>query len=265
MGLRILWWCLAGSSVVRWITGSIGLPWYCLEFVNRGRGILNLRGADHDLQPGSFYIYGPGLPHRIESSANNPLGKYFVGFTGSGVGAFFDRYGLEPGMVARCIKGEPVRRAFDMLIDRGVRKSLLARPLCSVITRQILLMCRDDAATPVNTDSPAFVLYTRARRYIEAHFLTVQTLEAVAKGCELESPYLCRLFSRYHDESPYQFLTRLRMDHASRLLLEENASVRSVAEAMGFKDPFHFSRVFKSIHHVPPSRFRQSMHPQWQG
>jgi AraC-like DNA-binding protein len=53
------------------------------------------------------------------------------------------------------------------------------------------------------------------------------------------------------------------MEHASRILLESDASVKSVAAMLGFKDAFHFSRVFKSVHHVPPSRFRQSMHPQW--
>lgn len=241
------------------------IPWVCLEFVNRGRGTLRLGGNEHELHPGSFFIYGPGIPHRIESLPSNPLGKYFVGFTGSGVGPFLKSYDIEPGIVARCMKGEPVRRAFDLLIDRGVRKSKLARPLCAMITRQLLMMCRDDAATPVNTDSPAFSLYNRARSFIEANYLEIQTLDAVAKGCNLEAPYLCRLFARYHDESPYQFLTRLRMDHASRLLLEPESSVRSVAAALGFKDPFHFSRVFKSMHHVPPSRFRQSMHPQWTG
>jgi AraC-like DNA-binding protein len=239
------------------------IPWFCLEFVNGGRGSLTIGGNEHELHPGSFFIYGPGVPHRIESSPTNPLGKYFVGFTGSDVEPFLNRYGISVGMVARCMKGEPVRRAFDSLIDRGVRKSKLAKPLCTLITRQLLLMCRDDAARPVNTDSPAFSLYNRARTFIEANYLEIQTLDAVAKGCKLEAPYLCRLFARYHDESPYQFLTRLRMDHASRLLLEPEASVRSVASAMGFKDPFHFSRVFKSMHHVPPSRFRQSMHPQW--
>ena len=49
------------------------------------------------------------------------------------------------------------------------------------------------------------------------------------------------------------------------MLPEENASVKAVAAMMGFKDAFHFLRVFKSVHHVPPSRFRQSMHPQWPG
>ena len=57
--------------------------------------------------------------------------------------------------------------------------------------------------------------------------------------------------------------THKRMEHASRILLESDATEKFVAAEQGFKDPFHFSRVFKSVHHVPPSRFRQSMHPQW--
>ena len=240
-------------------------PWFCLEFVNRGHGRLHLGETDHELRPGSFFLYGPLLPHRIESSPENPLGKYFVGFTGRGVEAFFRSYEIEPGLVARCEKGEAIRRAFDTLIERGVRKSRFARPVCALITRQLLLMCRDDAANPVDTESQSYAAYARVRQFIEGNFLDVHTLDGVARGCGMEAPYLCRLFARYHDETPYRFLTRLRMDHAAQILLEEAASVRTVAERLGFKDAFHFSRVFKAVHHVPPSRFRQSMHPQWPG
>jgi AraC-like DNA-binding protein len=163
------------------------------------------------------------------------------------------------------LKSEPIRRSFDQLIDRGVRKSELAAPLCSLITRQLLMMFRDDAADPVNTASPAFTKFTNARAFIDVNFLELESLEAIAEKCGIDAPYLCRLFSRYHDESPYQFLTRLRMDHASRLLLDGNVKVKTVAAMMGFRDAFHFSRVFKSVHQVPPSRFRQSTHPQWPG
>jgi len=238
-------------------------PWYSLEFVSHGAGRLRLGNAEAELVPGSFYVYGPSVPQRIETSPENPLGKYFVGFTGRQVDEFLERYDIQPGYISRCAKGEPIRRAFDTLIDRGIRKSRLARPLCASITRQLLLMCRDDAADPVSTDTPAYATYSRARDFIERSYLAFTSLEAIAKACGVDAPYLCRLFARFHDESPYQFLTRLRMGHASRMLLESDASVKSVASALGFKDAFHFSRVFKSVHHVPPSRFRQSMHPQW--
>lgn len=237
-----------------------GLPWYCMEYVNRGSGWLEIEGKRHELRAGSYYIYRPGMKHRIESSQDDPLSKYFVGFQGHEVEEFINQYRIEVGAVAYCHKGDSVRRGFDMLIDRGLRKSALAKPICSLITRELLLLCQEDSAGPVDTDSPAYGTYMRARDYIESGFMRLSSLDAVAKGCGVEAAYLCRLFSRYHDESPYQYLTRLRMDHASRLLLEEHATVRSVAKSIGYKDPFHFSRVFKSVHRVPPSKFRSSIY-----
>lgn len=236
------------------------MPWYCLEFVNRGEGKLQLAGQSFALRPGTFYFYGPGMPHRIESSSEYPLGKYFVCFFGKGVADFLAAYGLVPGLVSHCHKGESVRRSFDMLIERGLRKSRLAEPLCTLIVKELLLMCSDDSTGAVDTGSPAYSTYSRALEFIKENYLHLSSLDAVAKGCEVEAAYLCRLFARYHDESPYQFLTRLRMDHASRLLLIEGASVRSVAKELDYKDPFHFSRVFKSVHRVPPSRYRHSIH-----
>jgi AraC-like DNA-binding protein len=238
-------------------------PWYCLEFVSHGEGRLRLGETWYPLLAGSFFIYNPSQPHRIESSAKNPLGKYFVGFTGADVAGFLGSHKIQSGLVARCPKGEPIRRTFDILIDRGVRKSRLVRPLCATITRQLLLMCQDDATDPGRMNTPAFATYSRVKDFIERNFIQVTTLDCIARACEVDAPYLCRLFARFHDESPYQFLTRLRMQQASRILLETDATVKSVATALGFKDAFHFSRVFKSIHQVPPSRFRQSLHPQW--
>jgi AraC-like DNA-binding protein len=241
----------------------VEVPWFVLEWVSHGFGKLELGGIEADLVPGSFYVYGPSMNHRIVTSAEHPLRKYFVGFSGKDVESFLDQYEMRPGVISRCAKGELIRRTFDTLIDRGIRKSALAGPLCAAITRQLLLMCRDDATGPVCKDSVAYGTYSRAREFIEENFLQFNSLEAVAKACKVDAPYLCRLFSRFHDESPYQYLTRLRMGHAGELLLQAGSSVKSVAAALGFKDAFHFSRVFKSVNHVPPSRFRQSILGQW--
>lgn len=237
-----------------------GVDWFVLEFVDRGEGSLRLNGKQHELKPGTFFVYGPNTPHRIDTSKDNPLGKYFVAFHGKSVESFMEEHGISVGQVAHCHRGESVRRSFGMLIERGVRKSKHSEELCSLIVRELLLLCLDDSAGSIDTDSPAYITYSRARSYIEEGYLDLQSLDAVAKGCGVEAAYLCRLFARFHDESPYQFLTRLRMDYASRLLLEDDASVRSVAQKMGYKDPFHFSRVFKSVHRIPPSKFRSSLY-----
>lgn len=233
-------------------------PWFCLEFVGRGVGSLRLGGRNEVLGPGSFFLYGPGVEHQIESSTGSPLGKYFVGFKGGRAEEFLEQYEMRPGFSSRCPKNEPIRLAFDSLLARGVRKTPLAHPLCAVILRQILLMCRDDACDVESSEGLAFATFSRVRDFIGANFLKLKTLGEIADACSVDAPYLCRLFARFHGESGYQFLTRLRMEHAAEILLERDATVQEVAAEMGFKDAFHFSRVFKSVHHAPPSRFRRS-------
>jgi AraC-like DNA-binding protein len=237
-----------------------GFPWFLLEFVHGGRGTLAIGGVEAVLKAGVFFLYGPGVPHRITSDPDKPLVKYFAGFSGPGAADFLARHELAPGMVSQCLKAEPIRRAFDTLVERGSRNSKYSQPLCTAAVQQLLLMCREDAVDAGSTDTRAFATFSRAKQLIEQDFLRFATLDAVAAACQLDGPYLCRLFARFHDESPYQFLTRLRMRHAASLLLEGGLSVKDAARATGFADPFHFSRVFKSVHRVPPSRFREAMH-----
>jgi len=46
------------------------------------------------------------------------------------------------------------------------------------------------------------------------------------------------------------------MERAGYLLDASSASVKEVAAALGYDDPFYFSRVFKLVNRVSPSRFR---------
>lgn len=185
--------------------------------------------------------------------------KYFVGFSGVGAAAFLEEIGLPPGTISHCPQTASIHAAFELLIDRGSRGSRYSQPLCTAIVQQLLLLCREDAVDAGSTDTRAYATYRRVRECIEARFLELGSLDAVATACDLDGPYLCRLFGRFHDESPYQYLVRLRMRHAAALLLEGNTPVKVTGVACGFPDPYHFSRVFKSIHRIPPSRYRAAM------
>lgn len=236
-----------------------GFPWFLLEFIHGGRGHLMLDGTQATLKPGMFFLYGPGIEHHIACDPDNPLLKYFVGFSGKAAVEFLGLHDLSPGMISQSLNPEPIHHAFETLIERGTRNSKYSRPLCKTTLEQLLLMCREDSVDVGSTDTRAYATFCRVKEYIFKHFLKLPTLDALATACDLDAPYLCRLFGRFHDESPYQLLTRLRMEHAAAMLLEGETSVKNVAMACGFPDPFHFSRVFKSIHRIPPSRFRMAM------
>jgi transcriptional regulator GlxA family with amidase domain len=97
--------------------------------------------------------------------------------------------------------------------------------------------------------------------YMMSHLdqpLDVATLAALAN---ISTSHFFALFKRQTGCAPMGYFTRLRMQHACRLLDGTSASVKEVAAALGYEDPFYFSRVFKLINHVPPSRYRARQKP----
>jgi transcriptional regulator GlxA family with amidase domain len=81
----------------------------------------------------------------------------------------------------------------------------------------------------------------------------VATLAALAN---VSLSHFFALFKQRTGCAPMDYFTRLRMRHACRLLDTSSASVKEVAAALGYDDPFYFSRVFKSVNHVAPSKYR---------
>jgi AraC-like DNA-binding protein len=232
-------------------------PFYSIEYVARGEGRLKLGRRSHELRPGIIFAYGPGVGQHITSNPQKPLVKYFVDFAGTQSAQWIQRSGLAPGRVSQVFPPNEIQPLFDELIRNGQRGTRHTPALC----RQ-LLDCLGvkllEARVPVKgADSLAFATYQHGRQLLAENFARLRTLEQAAHECHLDTAYLCRLFRRFDQQSPYQFLTRLKMNAAAGQLRQPGALVKNVAADLGFANPFHFSRVFKSVFAVAPESFRK--------
>lgn len=232
-------------------------PFYSIEYVARGRGELQLRGRSHDLQPGRLFAYGPRVPHHITGRPDDPLVKYFVDFAGTAAPALLRSCRLRPGQVAQIFPPHALAPLFDELIQAGLPADRHSAALCARLLECLALKILAAHAPLENTDTPAFLTYQQCRRHIERHFLRLHSLEQLAGECHASHAYLCRLFRRYDRQTPYQFLLRLKMNHAAARLQQPGVMVKQVAEETGFADPFHFSRVFKNLLGLSPDTFRR--------
>ena len=60
-------------------------------------------------------------------------------------------------------------------------------------------------------------------------------------------------------QSPIDYLTDYRISEACYLLKNSNLSIAEIAVSVGFFDQFYFSRVFKKVKGVPPSRYLSAL------
>ncbi len=73
--------------------------------------------------------------------------------------------------------------------------------------------------------------------------------------------HLCKSFKRHFGETPTDFLNRLRLRRAVKLLSEPDTKIAAVAAELGFESLSHFHRLFKRHYGLTPAQYRRSQGP----
>jgi AraC-like DNA-binding protein len=230
-------------------------PYWCIEFVARGNGDLRLGSQAYKLAAGTLFVYGPAMPQHIVCDPQQPLVKYFVDFTGTQARRLLQRYAITSGYVQQTSAPGEIRALFDELIVNGFRRTPFSSRIMKVVLEHLILKMAETAIPHGSSTTAALTTYRRCHEYIENHWPELQTLEQAAYDCHIDPAYLCRLFRRFDHQSPYHYIMRLRMMHAAERLQITGTSIKQVADELRFKDPFHFSRVFKNVYGVSPQHF----------
>jgi AraC-like DNA-binding protein len=98
---------------------------------------------------------------------------------------------------------------------------------------------------------------SRARDYLGACYRERVTLEDAAREARLSPFHFNRVFARTFGETPHEFVTRMRIDQAKKLLLAENQSVTDICFDIGYDSLGSFSMKFRSLTGLSPVEFRR--------
>lgn len=94
-------------------------------------------------------------------------------------------------------------------------------------------------------------------KYMILHLSEPQRISTLSNIAGLSASQFISLFKRISGCSPMNFFIRLRMQRACELLRDRELRIKEVAFTLGYKDPFYFSRMFKTIIGVSPNCFRK--------
>ncbi|MFM0200836.1 AraC family transcriptional regulator [Paraburkholderia fungorum] len=96
----------------------------------------------------------------------------------------------------------------------------------------------------------------RVTDYIRANLAPDLAIGELAALAGLSSFHFARVFRRETGETPHQFVTRLRLEEAARLLRATDQPVLQIAIEVGFETASHFSVQFKRDYGVTPLAYR---------
>ncbi|SDB22975.1 two-component system, response regulator YesN [Pseudobutyrivibrio sp. YE44] len=95
----------------------------------------------------------------------------------------------------------------------------------------------------------------KAKQYIDENYMKELTLDDVSRVVNISSYYFSKVFKEETGENFIDYLTKLRIEAAKKLLKTTNKSMKEISAEVGYSDPNYFSRNFKKYTGKTPTDY----------
>lgn len=93
-------------------------------------------------------------------------------------------------------------------------------------------------------------------KYVDDNFCNDISIDNISKEFYINASYVGQLFKKELGITFTEYLTQSRMNYAHSLITKTDLGLSTIAEKVGYKDYFYFSRIFKKINGQVPSHYR---------
>ena len=94
-----------------------------------------------------------------------------------------------------------------------------------------------------------------ASDYMEQNYREKITVEELAERSGYSASHFARQFTKIYGVSPIQYLNGIRILHAKNLLRTDQYTMAEIAQKCGFSNVYYFSRCFKQLTGIPPTKW----------
>ncbi len=204
------------------------------------KGVLRFVDGDAEVEvyPGQYYIqrannYQGG---HIESDSPN---YYYFHFSGE-----INENGLLP-----------LRGTFDLAEMEVILHQLLMLPLnASLVERQSYFYA---ILTELLYQNTTTTVEGTIKNFIQQHYKENITINDFEKLVFLSKNQIINIFKATYNETPYQYIQKLRLNEACELLLSTERSLDIIATSVGFNDYSCFYKAFYKRFKMSPSDYRK--------
>jgi AraC-like DNA-binding protein len=236
-----------------------------LNFLLNGRMACWHGGVRHTVEAGHGAMFWAGIPHHTLPP----------GVTGDGIWialplAWMIQWKLPRELEAQLLAGRfvifefvreaPMRWLQDFNSNDGERIQTMQLEIRTTLARMALSLPATTDPTQASKlgGSGGDLHIVRTTAFLAAHHAEPLTIPQIAEAVKLNPTYLMGLFRRHCHISLWEYVTRLRVSYAQRLLATTEMSVLEVAMESGFGSIAPFYQAFSRYVGARPLAFRRA-------
>jgi len=244
----------------RWGTGV--RDHYVIHYITKGTGFLRMEGRTYKLGAGQGFLLFPHTLIDYEADLEDPWHYVWVGFAGLKAGDYVGRTGMNPeNPVYTYTRGTDLYECMTSIYEAeqsGITREIKQTGLLYLLLSLLIEAAPEGPAHLRREETLKEIHVRKAITYFYMNYSRQARITEAAAHVGINRKHLHAVFQEVLGISPQHFLLGYRMERAGELLCQTDMSVGDIARSVGYEDPLLFSKQFRKVKGMPPSRWRSS-------
>lgn len=236
-----------------------------MELYLSGEGKITIDNKEREIERGVFTVVLPRSVHDVKIDKKTEVIQFCFSQNALkdpllfNVLCILDKYAIKLGEQEIDYIVGMFKRFSKSCDDNYPHKGMYLSHFLEYIISEFILLSSDkkEEKTIINEVIPDTIL--EAIRYINGNFLSDISLEKVAEHCGLSKTHFSESFHHYTGVGYRKYVTDLRLDYASKLLLSNQFTITEISYMSGYDNISSFFRAFKSKYQMSPKKYIQLM------
>lgn len=250
------------KRIYKYMPGTHAHPFYELYYLKSGsRTYTSDNGNEFRFSAGDFVCIRPGTYHLMRGMVSE---CFIIRFDDSDipphlkedVGLCFDKIVLFSYPPERTAELElMLDRMFAEFVSVGKSSDFTMQMLFNVL---LIEMSRFIHGSGARTRKASFHgAIAKATEYIDSNYASLITVDELSRVACMSRSYFSRTFHEITGMTAVEYINRVRITAACRLLLTTNAKTSEISEAVGFSNTSYFCCIFKTHTDLTPGEYRK--------
>jgi AraC-like DNA-binding protein len=246
-------------------------PWFEFNYMMQGRTITTLNGIPFRIEEGQSYLIPPGIVHGHYHEVNEADDGFCLRWE-------LHLLDIEssPSAASSCGNdwiqcfSQPRPMAIDaehiaplLRLNRDMSVSAVQATLLHWLSNLYEAWRPSHTETDVEKHNVNFLLVQQTNLYLEKYYATQYKVHDVANALHVSYRNLSRMFKRETGLTIIEKLNDIRIRQAKKLIKETNLSLREIALAVGLKNEFYLSNLFRRYALMSPTQFKLQIDPSF--
>ncbi|MDE5897197.1 MAG: AraC family transcriptional regulator [Clostridia bacterium] len=224
--------------------GPVVREYWLLHLILKGCGTFRKGGKEWALGAGQAFLICPQETIVYQADEKDPWEYFWISFSGDFAEELVKR------TTDQCVM---TYRQSGLLALQTALKQEIRNPLSTLNVLFTVLQAINEEPQTKETDAIA-----AATQYLESNYPNEISIDALALSFGYSRAHFTTLFTQKTGDSPYRYLTKLRMRKAKEYLFSTNLSIEAIGYSVGFSCLGRFSEVFKRQEGVTPLAYRKA-------